>query len=116
MGEQIEGAFSSVTSILFGKALQKIDDYGDWLLKNRRKIRTVKSTISGKEELIPPLEFHHAIDRVYVTNEEAFKLGETKAKKEDIEKTTIQNADKTLKNILYYSPDVQMGKNQEMEF
>ena len=42
----IERAFSDTTKLLFGRVLDNIDDYGNWLLEHTHKLQETKSALS----------------------------------------------------------------------
>ena len=110
---EFEKIFQTMTSIILGKKLTGYLDYENWLSKNVSNIDTVKSAISNEPIYIPQqFEFYQDVKPKIVTIDEAYeKLGKKQLSDSELEKLTLKNASKTLKNISMTTMDTQYGKN-----
>ncbi|VVB58717.1 Uncharacterised protein [Candidatus Anstonella stagnisolia] len=109
---RIEAAFSSTTSILFGKPLANIDEYSNWLSHNSAvEFFSAFSCHSKSPTPLPKFaSFEHFPKEKLLTLEEAELAGEKlHTSAQEAEALTFQTAPSLLSKIAYFSPFWQVG-------
>lgn len=110
--EEIEKAFGETTSIVLGRKLSKMTDYEEWLLKHvKGKVEKRKSKISGKTVFVPSVEFYGRMGGNIVTLGESLELGKRHLGEEEVEKLSLENADKMLEKIKTTTPEIIYSRN-----
>ncbi|MFH1306554.1 MAG: hypothetical protein ABIH83_02775 [Candidatus Micrarchaeota archaeon] len=116
MHEKIEEAFGTLTKVVLGKKLENMQDYEEWLITNVRVEVQRKSAISDEVFYIPPfLRFMLTKEKI-VSFEESFEtLGKRMVSAQEAKGLDLSNAAQKLKEISYYTPEVRVGENFELE-
>ncbi len=110
--KEIEAAFATTTSILLGKKLSGLDDYGPWLTESlAAKVDRAKSVKSGKDVFVPTLAFYEKIGKNSLTLEESLAHGANAISEKDAEGLAMANASKALAGIMSTTPEVMFDKN-----
>jgi hypothetical protein len=110
----IEEAFGKVTSVVLGRRLRNMDDYGDWLMQFVKKVHSHPSAISGQPvyfcKFYPYTEM--APNR-FVTQKEAIELaGKLKLTEEELH--SLESIKKSLWKIVFFSPQGRFMKNSNV--
>ena len=111
----IEKAFSQTTGILFGKPLERLDDYSEWLSDaSSIRLDKEKSCASGKALLLP--DFASFLDfprNRLLMQDEAYFFGEKLLLSEDeVTHLALENAATIISKIAYFCPFWLAGKLQ----
>jgi hypothetical protein len=111
--DEIEKAFQTVTSILLGKPLEGIRDYGPWLVRHvGGRVVEKKSRLSGQPVFVSTVGFFEALGDNIVTHDEALQLGvERKLTEPEVDSLTLENASRALSKIKTTTPEIIYGKN-----
>ncbi|MEW5997103.1 MAG: hypothetical protein AB1657_05965 [Candidatus Micrarchaeota archaeon] len=110
----IEDAFRKTTKIVFGKELQDMDAYGDWLLRHVIKTKPAVSAATGR----PTSLSSHAPYKFYPRNRlvkmnEAVKLGEILHMDEsDIH--SLDSLKDSLWKIAFFCSEIMLGENKNL--
>src|SRR3989339_1777330 len=97
---EIEKLFQTTALLLFGKKLDGLDSYGDWLRSGFPSgIRLIKSVKSNKLVCVPPVYFFKLMENNMVTLDESLELGRLKLTEEQVCNLTLENASQLLSDI-----------------
>lgn len=109
MNSEIERAFRLTCKIVLGKELKGMNEYEDWLTARTGSspIRR-KSGLSDATVYIPDIPFYAEIKKGIVTLEEVPGLENRKLDGKAVEKLTLTNAGKMLKEVKVFSLDAKV--------
>ena len=110
---QIEKAFAATSSILFGKPLSGIVEYGAWLSARAKQsnIKRVPSIVSGKEVFVAPIGCFDGMGGNVVTLDESLLLGGNSLSESEVDSLSMKNAGASLSKISATSPEIIYGEN-----
>lgn len=113
--DSYEESFQQITGIVLGTKLIGMDDYGPWLVRGIQATEEVKSVYSGKMVYMPPFDFYRVIKNRLVQFKEAFDvIGKKQLSKDELDKLTIANASKIVKEISVTTSDTELGVSKQM--
>ena len=110
---EIDKAFSATASVLFGKPLDGIEQYGKWLTARARQaiVRKVPSRISGKDVSVGQVDFFEQMGPNIVTLDESLPLGEHALTEGEVSSLCMENAGRLLSKISTTTPEIIYGTN-----
>ena len=111
--KEIEKAFESTTSVLFGKPLISVGDYGMWLkgrVKNANVI-TKKSRLSGKEVQVVSIDFFTLMGSNVIKIDETVEMAKSTLTAQEVETLRAANAPQILQKISTTSTEIIFGEN-----
>lgn len=109
----IETAFSQTSSILFGKKLEGIDQYANWLARNTRMVEKCSSAFSNKPLFLSPYANYSKLPRDRLLNlDEAMQYGlSISLTKNDLEELNWRSAYKKLGKLAFFNIEMKEGTN-----
>ena len=112
----IEKEFSDTTKLLFGRVLDNIDDYGNWLLEHTHKLQETKSALSRERIVWQPygISLMPMPEDRLITLEEAHQLEKLKIPVSEAENISIRNAHESIGKIAFLKVDLKYGNNVNM--
>jgi len=112
---EIEKAFESTCSILFGKKLGPIGRYAPWLLSRIEEELVLKSPLSGKTVCAAGLPYYgKSLRGRLIPLDESLELGKKSLQPGDVEMLSLSNARENLREISYISSEISVGENIEV--
>jgi len=116
MLKEIEEAFGMATSVVLGKRLAGLEGYEGWLTTQVRIPLLRHSAISGKPfQMAPFIRFVLTQDKIVDLDESYGIAGKKSLDRQTARSLTMANAAAALGGMVYYSPEVAIGKNFEMD-
>ncbi|MEK6978733.1 MAG: hypothetical protein AABW86_00790 [Candidatus Micrarchaeota archaeon] len=110
--QEIEKLFQTTALLLFGKKLEGLDSFGDWLGSCFPSgIRFIKSVKSNKQVCVPPVYFFQMMENNMVTLDESLELGSLKLTEEQVGNLTLENASNLLSGIKTTTCEIVYGQN-----
>ncbi len=100
---KINTAFGETSSLIFGRRLAQLSDYGAWLQGHVPPPRMSKSIASDSDIVIPNWNFFKPVAD-FIGFEEALVLGKQTLSKAEIESISLSKAAATLKRLSLTSP------------
>ncbi|HQT44477.1 MAG TPA: hypothetical protein PLO51_00710, partial [Candidatus Micrarchaeota archaeon] len=116
--EPVEQAFGTASKLILGIELKGLDRHGKWLEKNGRKVRRLRSMVSGREivtaDYIPFSTYPK--DR-HVTLEESLKLASLVSFDDsEIDKISFANMGEHIRKIAFFVTEMRRNKNENVMF
>jgi len=110
---EIEKAFQSTSSILFGKSLSGIAQYEGWLSRKVKNAHVIRkpSKVSGKDVWVVDIEFFTRMGGNIAKLEEIVPLAHRMLSADEVSRLTVQNAPFLLSKISTTSPEIIFGEN-----
>ena len=114
--QPVEDAFEKTTDIVFGKKLDRMDDYREWLVQHVKTSTEEKSAMSGKDTILGEF-FPFPLfpkDRL-LTMEEGLEAGQVlKMDVKEVEGLTMSNAHKPIGKIAYFATKIRLGETSNL--
>ncbi|HQT44867.1 MAG TPA: hypothetical protein PLO51_02735 [Candidatus Micrarchaeota archaeon] len=110
---KIDERFSQVSLMLFGKRLENVRDYGEWLLTTAHEARMAekKSIVSARTVYVPSAKFFLDLGGRVMTADEALKHGEKNIAEAQAGGLSLANASGILSGISATTPEIIYSEN-----
>ena len=115
MGKEIEKAWASISKVMFGRALGRLDDYEKWLMRDVPPIIRVKSALSERMVHSPNFVYYEETKKQMIGLEESPEWGKQHLSREQAASMALVNSAKTLGKLKFYTPEIIDGENVGME-
>lgn len=110
--KEIEKAFGSTCSVLFGKPLGPIDRYAPWLLSRIEEELVLRSPLSKKPFCAAGIDYYKKdLKGRLLPLDESLELGKEHISQGDADELTLANAKEKLKDISFISSEISVGEN-----
>jgi hypothetical protein len=108
----IEKAFQSTTGVIFGKPLQGIEKYGNWLSEHIRETRKGASALSGEAMVVADHAqyFRYPKNRLVGEEESLFLGAELALGEKELEGLSLKNVGDRIGKIAFFRPGYEEGK------
>lgn len=109
---EIDNAFESTCSVLFGKKLGPMSDYAPWLLSRIQEELTLASPLSGKKFFAAGIDYYEKdLKGRLLPLDESLERGKQILAAEDVDSLTLSNAGEKLGTISFISSEISVGEN-----
>ena len=114
--EPIKKAFSKATDVILGRPLSPLDKYDGWLMRHVRRVDSIPSLISGRDNMRADLIPFNMLprDRI-VTVLESLKAAEAMHLSEsEVDGLSLENASKYLGKIALFTTEIRLRENRNL--
>lgn len=110
--KEIEKAFESTCTVLFGKKFGPIKDYAPWLLERIEEELVLKSPLSGKKFCAAGIPYYKKdLNGRLLPLDESLEIGKKHISQSEAEGLSLANAKEKLGDIAYISSEISIGEN-----
>lgn len=108
---EINKAFQTVCYLLFGKQINNVQEYQEWLEKDLPAGIKEIETVDRKKAYLADVEFFTKMQNNLVDLGRSLELGEKQIQKEQVDELNIQNASRLLSDINTTTCEIIYGRN-----